>query len=120
LSYSGRTRETVELLAEASGHGALTVALTSFPRSPLADVADVVLTTAVRETTFRSGTLASRHSQLLVLDLVYIGVAQRTYEHAGPAFEVTARAVAAHRTDTAPAHRRRRRRNPTRSEEKPA
>jgi DNA-binding MurR/RpiR family transcriptional regulator len=117
VSFSGRTRETVELLAEAAGHGALTVAVTSFPRSPLADIADVVLTTAVRETTFRAGTLASRHSQLLVLDLIYIGVAQRTHERSVPAFEVTARAVAAHRTDGGPRRPARRRRPNGRREE---
>ena len=34
LSHSGRTREVIESLAEAADHGALTVAVTSFARSP--------------------------------------------------------------------------------------
>ena len=34
LSHSGRTSEAIETLAEASDHGALTVAVTSFGRSP--------------------------------------------------------------------------------------
>src|SRR5689334_4865324 len=45
LSHSGRTREVIETLSEASDQGALTVAVTSFGRSPLAEVADIVLTT---------------------------------------------------------------------------
>ncbi|MEU6074040.1 MurR/RpiR family transcriptional regulator [Micromonospora sp. NPDC047074] len=97
LSHSGRTREVVEVLSEAADHGALTVAVTSFPRSPLAEVADVVMTTAVQETTFRLAALSALHSQLLVLDLIYVAVAQRTYRRTTAAFEVTARAVAAHR-----------------------
>jgi len=98
ISHSGQTRETIEMIAEAGSHGATTVALTSFPRSPLADVADIVLLTATQATTFRPDALSARHPQLVVLDLLYIGVAQRTHERAHAAFQVTARAVAGHRS----------------------
>jgi DNA-binding MurR/RpiR family transcriptional regulator len=57
VSHSGQTRETVEMIAEAGSHGATTIALTSFPRSPLADVADIVLLTATQATTFRPDAL---------------------------------------------------------------
>ena len=93
LSHCGRTREVIEMLAEAADHGALTVAVTSFARSPLAEVADVVFTTSVHETTFRLAALSALHSQLLVLDLIYVAVAQRTYERTAEALELTARAV---------------------------
>jgi DNA-binding MurR/RpiR family transcriptional regulator len=97
ISHSGQTRETVEMIAEAGGQGAVTVALTSFPRSPLAEVSDIVLLTATQATTFRPDALSARHPQLVVLDLLYIAVAQRTHERAHAAFQVTARAVAGHR-----------------------
>jgi DNA-binding MurR/RpiR family transcriptional regulator len=97
ISHSGQTRETIEMIAEAGSHGATTVALTSFPRSPLADVADIVLLTATQATTFRPDALSARHPQLVVLDLLYIAVAQRTHERAHASFQVTARAVAGHR-----------------------
>ncbi len=97
LSHSGRTREVIETLAEAADHGALTVAVTSYSRSPLAEVADVVFTTAVQETTFRLAALSALHSQLLVLDMIYVAVAQRTYERTAEALELTVRAVDAHR-----------------------
>ncbi|MEU8077307.1 MurR/RpiR family transcriptional regulator [Catellatospora citrea] len=97
ISHSGQTRETIEMVAEAGSRGAITVALTSFPRSPLADVADVVLTTATQATTFRPDSLSARHPQLVVLDLLYIAVAQRTHERAHAAFQRTAQAVAGHR-----------------------
>jgi DNA-binding MurR/RpiR family transcriptional regulator len=97
ISHSGQTRETIEMIAEAGGHGATTIALTSFPRSPLADVADLVLLTATQATTFRPDALSARHPQLVVLDLLYIAVAQRTHERSHAAFQRTARAVEAHR-----------------------
>jgi DNA-binding MurR/RpiR family transcriptional regulator len=97
ISHSGQTRETIDMVTEAGGHGATTIALTSFPRSPLAAVADIVLLTATQATTFRPDALSARHPQLVVLDLLYIAVAQRMYEQAHAAFKVTAQAVAGHR-----------------------
>ena len=55
ISHTGTTIDTIEAFTEAGRRGALTVALTNFPQSPIARVADLVLTTAARETTFRSG-----------------------------------------------------------------
>jgi DNA-binding MurR/RpiR family transcriptional regulator len=98
ISHSGQTRETIEMVAEAGSHGVTTIALTSFPRSPLATVADIVLLTSTQATTFRPDALSARHPQLIVLDLLYIAIAQRTYERAHAAFKVTAQAVAGHRS----------------------
>ena len=109
ISHSGQTQETIELLAEAGSHGATTVALTSFPRSPLAELADIVLLTATQATTFRPDALSARHPQLVVLDLLYIAVAQRTHERAHAAFQRTARAVDGHKSpsqDSHPSNRR--------------
>jgi DNA-binding MurR/RpiR family transcriptional regulator len=96
VSHSGQTRETIEMLAEAGSSGATTIALTSFPRSPLAEVADVVLVHAMQATTFRPDALSGRHPQLVVLDLLYIAVAQRTHDRSHAAFQATARAVGGH------------------------
>jgi len=98
VSHSGGTRETIEMLAEAGSRGATTVALTSFPRSPLAELADIVLLTAAQATTFRPDALSARHPQLVVLDLLYIAVAQRTHDRAHASFQRTAQAVDGHKT----------------------
>ena len=97
ISHTGQTRETIELLAEAGSRGATTVALTGFPRSPLAELADIVLVTASQATTFRPDALSARHPQLVVLDLLYIAVAQRTHDRAHAAFRRTAQAVDGHK-----------------------
>jgi DNA-binding MurR/RpiR family transcriptional regulator len=102
VSHSGATYETVEMLSTAGSKGTTTVALTSFPNSPLAEVADIVLTTAIHETTFRPDALAARHPQLIVLDLIYVAVAQRRYETTGEALRATAEAVSGHRGGAAP------------------
>jgi DNA-binding MurR/RpiR family transcriptional regulator len=74
-----------------------TVAITNFPRSAIARVADHVLTTAARETTFRSGATASRLAQLTVVDCVFVGVAQQTFESSQQALQATHDAVEAWR-----------------------
>lgn len=102
ISHSGQTRETIEMIAEAGSHGATTVVLTSFPRSPLAELADIVLLTASQQTTFRPDALSARHPQLVVLDLLYIAVAQRTHDRAHAAFQRTARAVEGHKAAREP------------------
>lgn len=98
ISHSGETIEVLEPLQRARRQGALTVAITNYPRSPLARAADVVLVTAARDVTFRTGGLAGRHAQMIVLDALYLGVAQRDYGLAEQAFDATAEAVATHRT----------------------
>ncbi|MEV0825920.1 MurR/RpiR family transcriptional regulator [Nonomuraea rubra] len=80
VSHSGATVDTVEFLAIARKAGAATVAITNFRESPLAGAADVTLTTAARETRFRSGALGSRIAQLMVVDCLFTGVAQASYD----------------------------------------
>lgn len=97
ISHTGVTRDTIDALAEAHERGATTVALTNFPRSPITAVADMVLTTAARETTFRSGATASRLAQLTVVDCVFVGVAQRTFDDTLSALALTRDAVSSRR-----------------------
>jgi DNA-binding MurR/RpiR family transcriptional regulator len=107
ISHTGSTAETVEALRVARETGATTVALTNFPRSPITEVADHVLTTAARETTFRSGAMASRIAQLTVIDCLFIGVAQHHVDSAKTALEATYEAVSGHRLGARPDGRRR-------------
>ena len=100
ISHTGTTTDTIDAVAEARSHGATTVALTNFPRSPIAQAAEHVLTTAARETTFRSGATASRLAQLTVVDCLFVGVAQRTYGQTVAALDATRAAVAPRHTST--------------------
>lgn len=98
ISHTGTTVDTVDAIRQARERGATTVAVTNFPRSPLAQISDHVLTTAARETTFRSGATASRLAQLTVVDCIFVGVAQRTYDETQAALAATRDAVQARRS----------------------
>jgi DNA-binding MurR/RpiR family transcriptional regulator len=100
ISHTGTTMDTIEAFSEAGRHGARTVALTNFPKSPITRAADHVLTTAARETTFRSGAMSSRLAQLTVIDCVFVGVAQRTYAETRMALDATYEAVRGRRVAT--------------------
>jgi DNA-binding MurR/RpiR family transcriptional regulator len=97
FSHTGTTKETIEALATARSRGATTVALTNFPLSPVVRTADLVLTTAARETAMRSGATASRIAALTVVDCLYIAVARRDVARATQAVLDTRAAVAGHR-----------------------
>jgi DNA-binding MurR/RpiR family transcriptional regulator len=109
ISHSGRTREACDLVAEARSRGAMTIAITNDPESPVAQLAELVLATVVREVGLRTETIMGRHAQLAVLDLLYVAIAQRTFEQSKEAMAVTAHAVQRYKTgdttdtaDTAP------------------
>jgi len=97
ISHTGSTVDTVDALRTARGSGARTIAITNFVPSPLTAHADLVLTTAARETTFRSGAMASRIAQLAVIDCLFVGVAQRSYDRTTTALNRTYRAVRSRR-----------------------
>ncbi|MEU0568134.1 MurR/RpiR family transcriptional regulator [Nonomuraea sp. NPDC005983] len=89
VSHTGATVDTVEFLAIARKSGAATIAITNFHDSPLAATSDVTLTTAARETQFRSGALGSRIAQLMVVDCLFTGVAQASYDESMAALRNT-------------------------------
>ncbi|MFF4705340.1 MurR/RpiR family transcriptional regulator [Streptomyces sp. NPDC001288] len=93
VSHSGETEDTVEPLQAAAERGATTIALTNVPRSTLAENADLVLTTCARETPFRSGATVSRIAQLAVVDCLFVGVAQRSFDATTVALQKTYGAV---------------------------
>lgn len=95
----------IEPLLRAKEAGATTVAITNNPRSSIAELAEHVLISAGRETEFRPGALASRISQLLVVDCLFVGVAQRTYDSSQEALASTRRAVKEFTRRNSPARR---------------
>lgn len=98
VSHSGNTSDTVEYLSLARARGAATIAITNHAGSPLAQQADIVLTTAARETGFRSGALGSRIAQLMVVDCLFIGVASSEYDASMSALHSTYDAIQRMRT----------------------
>jgi DNA-binding MurR/RpiR family transcriptional regulator len=99
FSHSGQTREVCELLRVAHAGGATTVAITNVRESPVTRDADLTLLTSVRETTFRSGAMASRIAQLTIVDYIFVGVARTTYEASVQALRTSRESLAGLRGD---------------------
>jgi DNA-binding MurR/RpiR family transcriptional regulator len=97
ISHTGTTIDTIDPLRLAASRGATTIAITNFASSPITEYAGLVLTTAARETTFRSGATASRIAQLAVVDCLFVAVAQRSYDRTMLALENTYAAVRSRR-----------------------
>ncbi|MGC4997852.1 MULTISPECIES: MurR/RpiR family transcriptional regulator [unclassified Streptomyces] len=102
ITHSGSTGDVIEPLRTAFERGATTIAITGRPDSPVTQYADHVLTTATsRESELRPAAMSSRTGQLLVVDCLFVGVAQRTYENAAPALAASYEALAhRHRSTT--------------------
>lgn len=79
ISYSGCSRHTVEMIAQARKTGAATLALTNFENSLIAKYADIVLCASNRQFLY-GDTIFSRISQLALVDMLYAGVLNQDYE----------------------------------------
>ena len=98
ISHSGETLDVVDPIRLAGSRGVPTAVITNYPRSTLAQAADLVLTTAVPDASFRAGARASRVAQLTVVDCLYVAIAQRNYDTALEALERSSHAVESRRT----------------------
>ncbi|TCZ75611.1 MurR/RpiR family transcriptional regulator [Paenibacillus albiflavus] len=81
ISNSGETVEILESLEIAKKSGALTVAITKYNKSQLADKANIVLSISTPEITIRSGAMGSRIAMLTVIDILFAGVASSDYQN---------------------------------------
>lgn len=97
ISNTGRTGETLEMLSLARSAGALAVAITGNPDSPLASVADHHLTAFAADAYLQPDDLSAKHAQLLAIDLLYLLVAQQDFPRTTAKLAASAAAVAPHR-----------------------
>jgi DNA-binding MurR/RpiR family transcriptional regulator len=89
FSHSGTTCDTVRYLEIAGEAGALTVAVTGAPASPLAKMAQERLISHARESRLRAGAMVSRMAQLCIVDCLFMGVAQQRYDQSIQALQRT-------------------------------
>ena len=71
FSYSGATTSGMQILEQAKRRGIRTVLVTRFPKSPAANLADVVLCCGSNEGPFQFGSVPARIAQLVVIDVVF-------------------------------------------------
>lgn len=78
VSYSGYSRNTVEVMRAAKKAGARTLVLTNFENALIAKYADILLCASHRQF-FYGDTIFSRISQLALVDMLYAGALNRNY-----------------------------------------
>ena len=93
ISHTGTTIDTIDALRVAQRRGATTISVTNYEMSPIAAVSELVLTTVARETTFSAGVMSSRIAQFALVDCLFAGVAQRSYDQAIEALQSTSEVV---------------------------
>jgi DNA-binding MurR/RpiR family transcriptional regulator len=71
ISHTGQTASVIEGIEQARRRGAVTVALTNYPRSRLASASDFALITAYREHRVNAAVSSSRIAQMCLIDSLY-------------------------------------------------
>ena len=80
FSYSGSTKDLVDVMKIAQERGVKTFLVTRFPKSPGAACADVVLECGAREGPLQMGSIAARMGQLYIIDVLFNEVCRRDME----------------------------------------
>lgn len=77
ISHSGISRETIEIARVANSRNAKVISMTRLTENPLATLSDFRLYTAADEEKARISSITARDAQLLLIDLLFIQLAQR-------------------------------------------
>jgi DNA-binding MurR/RpiR family transcriptional regulator len=93
ISYSGSTKDTIEVAKVAKERGAKIISITRFAKSPLTSNSDLTLLCGANEGPLQGGSLSAKISQLYLLDLLYAEYFKRTYKESIINKESTANAV---------------------------
>lgn len=80
ISYSGATRDLVEISRLARERKAEVILITRFPKSPGAALASVVLQCGTNESPLQMGSVAARVAIIFVLDVLFSEVCRRDLE----------------------------------------
>lgn len=93
FSYSGSVRDMMENFALAKKAGIKVILITRFPKSPGAELADLVLQCGSSESPLQLGSVQARISQLFMLDVLFSEFCRRNYETARSSRERIAAAI---------------------------
>ncbi|MCA1059444.1 MurR/RpiR family transcriptional regulator [Rossellomorea aquimaris] len=77
ISHSGANKDLLEVLEVAKKNRTKTIAITHFAKSPLSGRVDIPLFTVSQETEYRGEALASRISQLSIVDALYVNIMKK-------------------------------------------
>ena len=93
FSYSGSTKELMEIMGLARNCGARVILITRFSKSPGAALADVVLQCGSNEGPLQLGSMPAKMAQLFLVDVLFCEFARRDPESAQRSRERIAEAL---------------------------
>lgn len=97
VSHTGSTRETLTAATAARSAGATVVAITSFSRSPLTELADHVIVAGTRDLELGLEAMASRLAHLALLDALLVAAAARDTDRSDSALRTYMDILGEHR-----------------------
>lgn len=80
ISHAGRTPEVINPIKLAKENGATVISITSYSKSPLEDLSDIVLEICSAEATLLNEAITSRIAHISVLDALYTGICVKYYD----------------------------------------
>lgn len=80
ISYSGESKDTVDAMKAAKKAGACTIVITNFRESTISRYADILICTS-QEQIFYGNSIFSRSTQILIVDMIYMGIISSDYDH---------------------------------------
>lgn len=80
VSYSGSTKDIVDIAKIARKRGTKVICITRFVKSPLTSHSDLTLLSGANEGPYQSGSLSSKIAQLYLLDILYMAYYRQTHE----------------------------------------
>lgn len=93
ISYSGSTKDNIEVAKVVKERGAKIISITRFAKSPLTSYSDITLLCGANEGPLQGGSLTAKLSQLYLLDLLYFEYFKQTAKESMCNKELTANAV---------------------------
>ena len=90
ICNSGRTISTVNALKKAKESGATTICITNFDQTPITKFSDIKLFTSTQDSAFFQESMVSRVAQILIIDILYAGLAIENFNSAVKMIEKSA------------------------------
>lgn len=82
ISFSGSSRDVIDVMEYAQKHGIGTIGITSQPKSPLTKTSDIRLFSTGHDSALLSDSMVSRMATLAIIDTLYVAVALRMGDRA--------------------------------------
>lgn len=93
ISYSGSTKDNIQVAKISKEAGANLICITRYIKSPLTAYADLALLCGANEGPLQGGSIANKISQLYIIDLLYSEYYRRNHEAGKKNKEKTSKAV---------------------------